>query len=618
MTEPREPDRTGQERQNTPGDWRGDWKQAADGTWYRNTPQAPRERPSQEARTSRHAARGGERVMTEPREPDRTGQERQNTPGDWRGDWKRAADGTWYRDTQQAPRKGPSRVASRREGASPNAVRQEDSAQPEAAQTEEAAPKRRRPRSKWVKIGFVTVAGLLVLALVRAIAGTGGHGGLSTSTAPLPAPQRPSTVMMGGVPVPTAGPVLTLNPGLVRQGAKVGVNGVGFDPGAYVDLQFLPTGGRPVPLPTVSVARDGSFAAGFTVPTLPNSPGGTVTAVQRGTAKGAQAQAVVQAGVGNASINRQAGRPGDVVAVSGGGFQPGELINAYWGRISGRPTAQLRADPSGGLTNVPVRVGLAQTGNATLVLVGDQSKTTATAGFTMIGLYPSATVSPYAVKAAQPFSVSGSGFVPGERVLVYVDRATGPPVTVMQSDQQGNVSGASFVAPFQLKGRQRLSMVGEQSRAVASSGFIIMPYTPTAQPSTWGGMPGTEMSFYASGFAPNEVVLVYAGRGHDSAGQLVSAFRVDEHGEASAAGDYTIPANAQGETSVQLVGRQSGGVANVTLSVEPGGGGAEMPPTAPYVLPPDLAQDPLVPGGPPPPPPAPPGPPGPPAQPRPR
>jgi hypothetical protein len=234
----------------------------------------------------------------------------------------------------------------------------------------------------------------------------------------------------------------------------------------------------------------------------------------------------------------------------------------------------------------------------------------------MIGLYPSATVSPYAIKAAEPFSVSGSGFVPGERVLLYVGRPSGPPVTVMQSDQQGNASGTSFVAPFQLKGRQRLTMIGEQSRAVASSGFIIMPYMPTAQPSTWGGMPGTEMSFYASGFAPNEVVLVYAGRGEGSAGQLVSAFRVDEHGEASAAGDYTIPANAQGQTSVLLVGRQSGGVANVALSVEPGGGGAEMPPPPPYVLPPDLAQDPVVPGGPPPPPPAPPAPP--PAQPGPR
>lgn len=556
--------------------------------------------------------------MTEPREPDRT---RQNTPADWRGDWKRAADGTWYRDTPAPPRERPTQeVPVAREGihrsdTPSNAARQDQAVHNEeraqdAGKAQEAPPKRRRSRSKWATLGFVAVAAVLVFALVRAIAGTGLHGGLNTSIAPLPAPAKPQTVMMGGVPVPTAGPVLNLNPGLVREGAKVGVSGVGFDPGAYVDLQFLPTGGRPVPLPTAAVARDGSFSTGFTVPTLPNSPGGTVTAVQRGTSKGAQAQAFVQAGVGNLSINRQAGRPGDVVAVSGGGFLPGEPINAYWGRIGGRPTAQLRADSSGGLSNVPVRVGLAQTGNATLVLVGDQSKTTATAAFTMIGLYPSATVSPYAVKAAQPFSVSGSGFVPGERVLVYVNRSTGPPVTVMQSDQQGDVSGTSFVAPFQLRGRQRLSMVGEQSRAVATSGFIIMPYVPSAQPSTWGGMPGTEMSFYASGFAPNEVVLVYAGRGEGSAGQLVSAFRVDDHGEASAAGDYTIPANAQGQTSVQLVGRQSGGVANVALSVEPGGGGAEMPAPPPYVLPPDLAQDPVVPGGPPPPPPAPPAQPG--------
>lgn len=571
--------------------------------------------------------------MTEPREPDGRRPGRQDTAGDWRGDWKQAADGTWYRETpDQANAARTTDPQARSEAGRTDAGHQDraeteresvpqprdarEPAQEPAQATEEPAPKRRGSRSKWVTTAFVAVAGLLLFALARAVIGTGNHGGLTVGGPPLPPPTRSSTVMMGGVPVPTAGPVLTLNPGLVRAGAKVGVSGVGFDPGTYVDLQFLPAGGRqPLNLPSAVVARDGSFLSGFTVPTLPNSPGGTITAVQRGTTKGAQAQAIVQAGVGNASINRQSGRPGDVVAVSAGGFQPGEPINAYWGRISGQPTAQLRADPAGGLANVPVRVGMAQKGNATLVLVGDQSKTTATAGFSMIGLYPSATVSPYAVKAAEPFSVSGTGFVPGERVLLYVNRTTGPPVTVLQSDQQGNAGGASFVAPYSLRGRQTLTMVGEQSRAVATSGFLIMPYMPSAEPSTWGGMPGTEMSFYASGFAPNEVVLVYAGRGQGSAGTLVSAFRVDSHGEADAAGDYTIPPNAQGQTSVQLVGRQSGGVANVTLSVEPGGGGAEAPPPPPYVLPPDLALDPVVPGGPPPPPPAPPAPPTPPTPP---
>jgi hypothetical protein len=564
--------------------------------------------------------------MTEPREPDRNQQEqagasrREQAVSDWRGTWYQAADGTWQRDTSRAE---PSRDDERRDDR-PDVQRdveragerdiepdaEQGAASPERTEGQRpAAAKGKRPRSTWKTVGFVAVAGLLLAALVRAVIGAGSHT-TSTATGPLPVPARPQTVQMGGAQVPVGGPVLTLNPGLVRQGANVGITGAGFDPGSTVDLQFTPQGSnRPIPIPGVTVARDGSFATGFLVPQLPNADGGTITADQRGTNKGAQADAVVQAGVGSVGLNRVAGKPGDVLSVSGSGFEPGEKINAFWGRVGGPPAEQLQADRSGGISQAPLRVGVAPVGNNTLILVGDHSKTTATAAFTMIGLYPSATVSPYAVKAAQPFTISGSGFSPGERVQLYVGRPGGPPVSVLQSNDRGDAGGPTFVAPFQLRGRQMLTMVGEQSRAVATSGFMIMPYTPQAQPSTWGGMPGTSLSFYASGFAPNEVVLVYAGRGQGSPGSVVSAFRADAYGNASAAGNYTIPGDAQNEASVQLVGRQSGGVANVTLSVEAGGDTADVPTQPPYVLPPDLQGDPLTPGGPPPPPPAPPAPP---------
>jgi hypothetical protein len=558
--------------------------------------------------------------MTEPREPDRNPREqaganrREQAVSDWRGSWYQAADGTWQRDTSRAE---PSRDDERRDDrvdlerdTERDVERDVEPGVASPERTEEQQPakaKGKRSRSTWKTVGFVVVAGLLLAALVRAVVGAGSHT-TSTATGPLPVPAKPQTVMMGGAQVPIGGPVLTLNPGLVRQGANIGITGAGFDPGSTVDLQFTPQGSnRPIPIPGVTAARDGSFATGFLVPQLPNANTGTITADQRGTNKGAQADAVVQAGVGSVALNRVAGKPGDVLSVSGGGFQPGEKINAFWGRIGGPPAAQLQADSSGGISQAPLRVGVAPVGNNTLILVGDQSKATATTAFTMIGLYPNATVTPYAVKAAQPFTISGSGFSPGERVQLYVGRPGGPPVSVLQTNAKGDVGGPTFIAPFQLRGRQMLTMVGEQSRSIATSGFMIMPYTPQAQPSTWGGMPGTSLSFYASGFAPNEVVLVYAGRGQGSPGSLISAFRVDSSGSASAGGNYTIPGDAQGETSVQLVGRQSGGVANVTLSVEPGGG-SDIPAQPPFVMPPELQGDPLTPGGPPPPPPPPPAP----------
>jgi hypothetical protein len=549
------------------------------------------------------------------------------TGGDWRGAWKQAADGTWYRDEEgnpdeqgsSSPRPVPQAAAHGDEdsAATPRAHRESRSTTVRHRDSDQSEPETSRPqpdnrvrarhrkvsaRSKWVTAGFLAVAAILVVALAREVMGTGHHPVSTTTTVPTGPPALPTktkTVRMGGELVPTSGPVVTLNPGLVREGAKIMVTGVGFDAGSTVTLQFHPDGAtRSIRIPAARAGRTGSFTTAFTVPSMSHAPGGTVTAVQRGTDKGAQAQAVVQPGVGNVALNRFTGRPGDMLTANASGFQPGEWVDAYWGRIGGKPAVRVHANSWGGLTRVPLRVGMAPVGSATLVLVGEHSQTTATTTFSVIGLYPSATVTPYSVKPAQEFSVSGFGFVPGERVLLYLGKVAGPPLTVIQSDKNGIAKGASFVAPFQLQGRQRLLMVGERSRTIANTGFMIMPYMPNAEPSTWGGMPGTELSFYASGFAPNEVVLVYAGRG-----QLVSAFRVDSHGSAAAAGSYTIPANVEKQTSVQLVGRQSGGVANVAVSVQGGGLAADVPPQPRYVLPPSLAQDPLVPGGPPPPPP---------------
>jgi hypothetical protein len=538
--------------------------------------------------------------MTEPQEPDRPPQEptgasqRPEDSADWRGSWKRAADGTWYQDTE----------GGRTEGEGPGRSDQDSGDAGETGEQAQQPAGKRRLRPKWTTVGFIVVAGLLIFAAVHAFTGAGNQSALNPGSAP-PVPEQPPIVLGAAA---TSPPMVTLNPGLVRQGARVGITGIGFTPGSFVDLQFTPDGSRqPMPVPGGPVAPDGSFVTGFVVPQLPDTNGGVVTAVQRGSTKNAQAHAQVQTGAGFMALSYPAGRPGDVLAVTANGFQPGEKIDAYWARIGGPPAAQLQADQGGGLAHAPLRVGVAPAGNATLILVGEQSRTTATASFTMIGLYPQATPMPYAVRPAQPFSISGNGFMPGEQVRLYLNNASGPPVTELQADQRGIVVGPRFVAPYQLKGRQMVTLIGEQSRATATSGFQIMPFTPQAQPSTWGGMPGTSMSFYASGFAPNEVVLVYAGRGPGNPGVLVSAFRVDARGIARGGGHYTIPPNTQGMTSLQLVGRQSDATATASLSVQ-GAPGVHVPPTPPYVLPPELATDPPPPGSPPQPPAPPSGP----------
>jgi hypothetical protein len=101
-------------------------------------------------------------------------------------------------------------------------------------------------------------------------------------------------------------------------------------------------------------------------------------------------------------------------------------------------------------------------------------------------------------------------------------------------------------------------------------------------------MPGTTVSFYASGFAPNEVVLVYLGRGQGNSGQLISAFRVDGRGNAAAAGKYVIPNGTGPGLYFTMVGQQSGGTATAKVSVTAPAQPVTVPSQPPYTLPPSL------------------------------
>ena len=328
---------------------------------------------------------------------------------------------------------------------------------------------------------------------------------------------------------------------------------------------------------TVTVGKDGTI--GSSLP-FPSDSGGSqtrqVTAQQRGSTKVATAEAALAQGVAKATLFPAAGRPGDSVSLSAQGFVSGEDVGVYWGRVSGDPSATLHADGGGSLGRAGVRVGVAPVGATSLFVVGRKSGSAASVPFQMLGLYPNITVKPYAVKAAQRVGFSGAGFVPGERVLLHV------------TDQGGGFANAGFTVPYELTGQQALVFIGEQSRATATAGFTVLPYQPQARASTYGALPGTSLTFYVDSFAPNEAVHVYVGRGQGSQGQLVSAFRVDGNGKATAAGSYTIPGNAGNQLAFTLVGARSNASATATVKVDNSGGAVDVPPQPAYSLPPDL------------------------------
>ena len=403
---------------------------------------------------------------------------------------------------------------------------------------------------------------------------------------------KTSTISVNGQSIPSAGqPTILLNPGLVRPGTKVAVSGFGFDPGSVVDVVLKKNASDAGTAVTLAKADEtGSFGTTFIVPSNMGARSPTVLAQERNSNKVAQTKALMPASMATVKMGKATGKPGDKISLSASGFEPEEEVKVYWGQLNGDPAATLHADGGGNIGQASVLIPVGAIGTTSVVLVGSKSQSLAIGQFYMLGLYPTVKAQPYALKSANRISLSGKGFGPGETVLIYVNGMNGPPLMAVPTDANGSFSGAGFVVPFGLKGQQSLILIGEQSRAVVNSGFLVLPYTPSVQPSTYGGFPGTTLSFYATGFAPNEVVLVYKGRTRTGGGNLVSAFRVDGRGRAAAAGQYMIPGEDQGKVTFTAIGRLSQGAATATVNVEHSDVPAQVAPQPKYTLPPDLQE----------------------------
>jgi hypothetical protein len=457
-------------------------------------------------------------------------------------------------------------------------------------------------KRNWKRVALGAVVVFIVISVARALlpalglhmpsigtpAGqtSTGPGGKTTKAknTPPPAADLNGVQILGG-----GAPLVMLDPGLARLGAPVTVNGSGFDAGSRVDVLLSTKGSKAQQVAMATAAKDGSFSASFTFPSALEGGETTreVTAQQRGGNKVAKAEVGVEQGAAQAKLSATTGKPGDTVTLTAQGFSPGEDLAVYWGRINGTPVMNLKADSGGSVGKVPVRVGAVSTGITSLVIVG-KSGAAATASFQVLRMYPTITLKPYAVKAEQKISFAGKGFVPGERVLVRVNSAGGQPVMAVPTDESGAFSSAGFIVPYQLTGKQSLVFVGEQSRASVAAAFSVLPYMPQARASTYGGLPGTAVRFYATNFAPNEAVHVFVGGGKGGGGELVSAFRVDASGKASAAGSYIIPGDAQNSVTFSLVGARSKATATVVFKVDSSGEPVDVPPQPKYQLPKDL------------------------------
>ena len=195
--------------------------------------------------------------------------------------------------------------------------------------------------------------------------------------------------------------------------------------------------------------------------------------------------------------------------------------------------------------------------------------------FEMLGLYPTASVSSYAAVADTVLSFSTSGFGPNEVVDVRVNTPDGFAVGQLRTDSGGIIRNQGrFRIPFSLKGRNTFVLTGEESHTSTTVNFTVEPYLPIAAPSSYGGGPGTAITFYGTGFARNETVRVWESRAGGGRTQ-VATMRTDRRGNLVArAGLILIKTDeAPGKLTFTLAGDKSVTPVTVPFNVQATGNG---------------------------------------------
>jgi len=380
------------------------------------------------------------------------------------------------------------------------------------------------------------------------------------------------------------GALVLLNPSFGAPGSSVSIAGSGFDPGSTVNLMLKrnekDSGGED--LGFAQADENGSFGGvTFSVPGNLGSGTFLVFAKQDFSENESSAKLQIRGAAPSLKLGTQVGKPGDSVTIAGSGFNPQEQVSVYFNSLTAKAVATLQADGSGAIDRAAITVPYGPSGNNTFILIGEKSQAPITANFTILNFYPSGEPSIYALKADEDMGFNGKSFGPNERVLVYLNSLSAPPIAAVQADADGSFSGGTFKVPFELEGQNTFIFVGEDSGSSVTSAFSILPYTPYAEASTYGARPGTTITFYGGDFARNEVVYIYTGRDEFSDGKLVSCAKSDDSG-AVAGGNYAVRTDTPpGSMVFTLVGKNSRGSVNVGFDVMPATGNVQLPPAGP-------------------------------------
>jgi hypothetical protein len=169
------------------------------------------------------------------------------------------------------------------------------------------------------------------------------------------------------------------------------------------------------------------------------------------------------------------------------------------------------------------------------------------------GQPPTVHLQAYTGKPTHTFGFSGSGFVPGEQVDVYLGPQTTDPLTTVAADGRGDISGHDMSVPFITAGDYSLAFVGRSSHTPVSVGFNVQGFHPWAVLDNYYIAPHSAVGIDGEDFIPGELVQVYLNTRLSDPVAQVSA---DANGHFAVNHAFELP-NLSGNNQLIFVGQQS-------------------------------------------------------------
>jgi len=267
--------------------------------------------------------------------------------------------------------------------------------------------------------------------------------------------------------------------------------------------------------------------------------------------------------------------PDGRLAFAGHGFQAGEPTSLTIEDDQGGVQATLEpmtvgADGQTAVVSVPVPDGLAL-GSHTLRIAGRTSGRSGRAVFELAWQPPVVHLDAYTGKPTQRVGYSGTGFVPGEQVDVYLGDQAADPLSTVAADGRGEIAGSGLPIPFVDAGDYRLTFVGRASRIPASVGFNVQGFHPWVVLDAYYVTPQTGMGISGVDFVPGEHVRVYL---NTSSSQPVAEVTADANGSFALRNAISLP-DLTGDNRLIFVGDQSQTEVSATFTA------ATPPPSTP-------------------------------------